>query len=50
MSGGAKIELKWPNDVLYRGRKLAGLLCERVDGVNLVGVGINVNGVRAPGD
>jgi BirA family biotin operon repressor/biotin-[acetyl-CoA-carboxylase] ligase len=37
------VQLKWPNDVLYGGRKLAGLLCERVDKADLVGLGLNVN-------
>lgn len=36
------VQLKWPNDVLLDGRKLAGLLCERVHGVDLIGVGLNV--------
>ena len=40
------IQLKWPNDLLYDGRKLAGLLCERVEKVDLIGLGLNVN-VRA---
>jgi BirA family biotin operon repressor/biotin-[acetyl-CoA-carboxylase] ligase len=44
---GAAPELKWPNDVLIRGAKLAGILAEsrRVPGrgdVVVVGVGINV--------
>src|SRR5204862_3131112 len=26
-----EIQLKWPNDLLFAGKKLAGLLCERVD-------------------
>ncbi|HZO19612.1 MAG TPA: biotin--[acetyl-CoA-carboxylase] ligase, partial [Gemmatimonadaceae bacterium] len=38
-----RIALKWPNDVLYGGRKLAGLLCERVHKADLVGLGLNVN-------
>ena len=37
------VQLKWPNDLLHRGRKLAGLLCERVDKADLVGVGLNVS-------
>jgi BirA family biotin operon repressor/biotin-[acetyl-CoA-carboxylase] ligase len=37
------IALKWPNDVLHDGRKLAGLLCERVHHVDLIGVGLNIN-------
>ena len=50
LTGDAGIQLKWPNDVLYRGKKIAGLLCERVRGADLVGVGINVNTAlaRAP--
>ncbi len=43
ITGERKISLKWPNDVLYDGRKLAGLLCERVHKADLVGLGLNVN-------
>ncbi len=43
IAGEPKVELKWPNDVLYDGRKLAGLLCERVHKADLVGLGLNVN-------
>jgi BirA family biotin operon repressor/biotin-[acetyl-CoA-carboxylase] ligase len=35
--------LKWPNDVLAEGRKLAGILCERVGDNVIAGVGLNVN-------
>lgn len=44
------IQLKWPNDVLFEGKKLAGLLCERVMKADLVGIGlnVNVNPTRAP--
>ena len=35
--------IKWPNDVLVDGRKLAGILCERHGDNVIVGVGINVN-------
>lgn len=34
--------IKWPNDVVVDGRKLAGVLVERVGGVALVGIGMNV--------
>lgn len=45
---GLRADLKWPNDVLVDGRKLAGVLTEtRVEGDALafavLGVGINVN-------
>jgi len=43
LTKGADVQLKWPNDVLYEDKKLAGLLCERVRGADLVGVGLNVN-------
>jgi BirA family biotin operon repressor/biotin-[acetyl-CoA-carboxylase] ligase len=35
--------LKWPNDVLVGGRKLAGVLVERVDDMAVIGVGLNVS-------
>jgi len=41
---GAAPDLKWPNDVLLNGRKLAGILLERPVGADVVlGVGVNVN-------
>ena len=43
MSGSDDIQLKWPNDVVCHGMKLAGILCERGDGVDLVGIGLNLN-------
>jgi len=40
-------EVKWPNDVLYEGKKVAGILCSTVKKFKnnwfLVGIGINVN-------
>lgn len=38
-----RIQLKWPNDLLCEGRKLAGLLCERIHRADLVGLGLNVS-------
>ena len=35
--------VRWPNDVMAGGRKLAGVLCELRDGQLVVGVGINAN-------
>jgi BirA family biotin operon repressor/biotin-[acetyl-CoA-carboxylase] ligase len=37
------VGLKWPNDVLVSGRKLAGILAERVDDALVLGVGLNVS-------
>jgi BirA family biotin operon repressor/biotin-[acetyl-CoA-carboxylase] ligase len=47
---GAEVRLKWPNDVLARGRKLAGLLCEASTdaGASAVVVGIGVNVAADP--
>lgn len=43
LSADNGVQLKWPNDLLYDGRKLAGLLCERMLGADLIGIGLNVN-------
>lgn len=36
-------EIKWPNDILFRGRKLCGVFCRAGSGRILVGIGINCN-------
>lgn len=43
----SELSLKWPNDLLLGGRKLAGILCEHVDlaasgHLVIVGVGLNI--------
>jgi BirA family biotin operon repressor/biotin-[acetyl-CoA-carboxylase] ligase len=38
--------LKWPNDVLVSGAKIAGILLEQVDGATIMGIGLNV--LQAP--
>jgi BirA family transcriptional regulator, biotin operon repressor / biotin---[acetyl-CoA-carboxylase] ligase len=37
------LTLKWPNDVLKNGQKLAGILCESTPKGALVGIGLNLN-------
>lgn len=37
----ARIALKWPNDVLVGGKKVAGILCEACSGRVLAGIGVN---------
>ncbi len=39
---GGLVGVKWPNDVLIGAAKVAGLLCTRQHGVDLIGIGINV--------
>ncbi|MDP7009238.1 MAG: biotin--[acetyl-CoA-carboxylase] ligase [Phycisphaerales bacterium] len=36
------VGIKWPNDLLVDGKKLAGILIEQREGVCLIGVGVNV--------
>jgi BirA family biotin operon repressor/biotin-[acetyl-CoA-carboxylase] ligase len=47
---GASISLKWPNDVLLAGGKIAGILIELIDAppVPLLAVGIGVNIISRP--
>ena len=40
---GASAGIKWPNDVLLAGRKVAGVLAESRGAVVVLGVGLNVN-------
>lgn len=50
-TGQGRLRLKWPNDLLLDGAKLAGILLEaerRPDGRHAVVVGIGVNVVSAP--
>lgn len=42
----ALLQLKWPNDLLLHGAKLAGILLERQGDAVVVGVGVNL--ARAP--
>ena len=39
---GTEPDLKWPNDLLVGGRKLAGILAESSHGAVVVGIGVNV--------
>lgn len=38
---GVRPQVKWPNDVLVDGRKLCGILSERVGDAAVIGVGVN---------
>lgn len=45
---GLQVEIKWPNDIHFKGRKLVGILTElsaEMDAINYIvmGIGINVN-------
>lgn len=51
---GAGLDIRWPNDVLWRSRKLCGILARLEYGVVLAGIGVNLNqstfpeGLRTP--
>lgn len=36
-------QIKWPNDILIQGKKVAGILGEALDGWLLLGIGVNLN-------
>ena len=39
---GLKPQIKWPNDVLLRNKKITGILCETIENRIVLGIGINV--------
>ncbi len=39
----AALEVRWPNDLFLRGRKVSGVLVEHRDGWSALGIGINVH-------
>jgi len=48
--GVSDISLKWPNDVLVQGRKLAGILLASAQGAIVVGMGVNLVAAPHPAD
>ena len=46
---GIDVRIKWPNDLLFEGRKIGGILIEEKRDVILVGVGINLISSPDPG-
>jgi BirA family biotin operon repressor/biotin-[acetyl-CoA-carboxylase] ligase len=43
---GLSVQIKWPNDVMLRRKKIAGCLAEARDGAVVLGIGVNVNQTR----
>ena len=46
------VSIKWPNDVLARGKKICGIICETAGGAEkpdwaVLGIGLNVNGAAS---
>ncbi len=49
--GSCKVEIKWPNDILVNGRKIAGILIENIlensrIRYSIAGIGLNINQKR----
>lgn len=49
-SAAPRVGIKWPNDVMADGGKIAGVLVERLDDRALVGIGLNVLARRFEGE
>jgi BirA family biotin operon repressor/biotin-[acetyl-CoA-carboxylase] ligase len=43
---GLAVQIKWPNDVMLRRAKVAGILAEAREGAVVLGTGINLNQTR----
>jgi len=43
-------DLRWPNDLMLDGRKVAGILVQLLDSAAIAGIGINVNHSAFPAD
>ncbi len=40
---GLPTNIKWPNDIILKGRKLGGILIENIQGKFIIGIGLNLN-------
>jgi len=47
---GLEVAVKWPNDVLVRGRKICGILADHESGWLYLGVGLNVRQASFPAE
>jgi len=43
INNSKNIRIKWPNDILFNGLKVAGILIESFDDQYVVGIGVNLN-------
>ena len=47
---GLACDLRWPNDVMLEGRKVAGILVQLLDSAAIAGIGVNVNHATFPAE
>lgn len=45
---GITCDLRWPNDVMIEGKKVAGILVQLVDSAAVAGIGVNVSHTKFP--
>lgn len=38
-----KAKIKWPNDLIINNKKIVGIICEKVNNLVVVGIGVNTN-------
>lgn len=50
VAAAAHARLHWPNDLILDGKKVGGILTEIIDGVPVVGVGLNLNQTSFPAE
>ena len=39
----APLMIKWPNDIFWKDKKLAGILCSNLGNTSIIGIGVNLN-------
>lgn len=47
---GIRADLKWPNDMVFENKKVAGILVEKKKGLTILGIGINLVEIPGPED
>ncbi len=47
-SAGVECDMRWPNDLLFDGKKVCGILVNAESGALIVGVGVNLNQAEFP--
>jgi len=49
-AASVQCDLRWPNDVMLDGRKVAGILVQLLDSAAVAGIGVNVNHAAFPAE
>ena len=49
-TAGLECDLRWPNDVMLEGKKVAGILVQLTDSAAIAGIGVNVNHTAFPAE